>query len=280
MDANQEQHVIQAILASGVKIPPMPAVMMAFMALEKDADAPLENFCTVLNRDAALTGALFRVANSPLFGGRKVTDLQRALATVGIKNAGAIVRSESMRRALNDPGYMAFMNLLWARLDAIADVSVRLVKRLHVPYLPTDLVYLLGIFHDAGLAVLCKRFESYARGFARFDAWPDVPALDQAHQTSHAVVGQMLARNWQLPPGLVQAIRHHHEPEAFGTLPEVVVKMILVLQFAVHLYNLAHRQSDAEWDQVWRAGVLARFELTPQALAEVEADLLEDTAHS
>ena len=277
MDPSREKHIIEAILASGVKIPPMPAVMVEFMSLEKDPDAPLEKFCAILNRDAALTGALFRVANSPLFGGRRVEKLQQALSAIGVKNAGAIVRSESMRRSLHDVRYVTFMTLLWGRLDIIAALSARVVRRLRVPNLPADLVYLLGIFHDAGLAVLCKRFESYAHAFAHFDVWPDLLALDEAHQTSHAVVGQMLARNWQLPPGLVQAIRHHHEPEAFGTLPEAVVKLILVLHVALHLYNRAHEQSDVEWERVWRGQVLTHLNLTPEALAEAEADLLEES---
>ena len=278
MNPSQEKHVIEAILASGVKIPPMPAVMLEFMTLEKDPDASLDKYCAILNRDAALTGALFRVVNSPLFGGCRVDNMQRALATLGVKNAGAIVRSESMRRTLHDVRYVTFMTLLWGRLDAIAALSARVVRRVRVPQVPTDLVYLLGIFHDAGLAVLCKRFESYARAFGHFDVWPDLLALDEAHQTSHAVVGQMLARNWQLPPGLVQAIRHHHEPEAFEALPEMVVKLILVLQMALHLYNRGHGQADAEWDRVWRDQVLQRLGLSPEALAEAEADLLDDPA--
>lgn len=278
MDPNQEKFVIESILASGVKIPPMPAVMVEFMALEREQDAPMDKFCAILNRDAALTGALFRVANSPVFGLGRVDNLTRALTAIGIKNAAAIVRSESMRRSLSDPRYMAFMSMLWDRLDSVAALSMRILKVMRARYLPTDLAYLLGIFHDAGLAVVCKRFESYARAFADLDAWPDVPALDLAHQTNHAVVGQMLARNWQLPPGVVLAVRHHHEPEALGTLTDVVAKLILVLQFAIHMHNRRNGLDDREWEQVWKAHMLARFELDSTGLVDLELELLEDEA--
>jgi HD-like signal output (HDOD) protein len=253
----------------------MPAVMVEFMALEGDPDVPMDKFCAILNRDTALTGALFRVANSPVFGLGRVDNLNRAMTAIGIKNAGAIVRSQSMRRSLDDPRYMAFMNMLWDRLDNIAALSVRIIKVMRARYLPTDLAYMLGIFHDSGLAVLCKRFESYARAFANFDVWPDVPALDLAHQTNHAVVGQMLARTWQLPPGLVQAIRHHHEPRAFAELSDVVCKLILVLQFAIHMHDRIKGRPDQEWEAAWKSLMLERFDLTPASLEELELSLLE-----
>lgn len=274
MDPNQEKFVIESILASGVKIPPMPAVMVEFMALEQAPDVPMDKYCAILNRDAALTGALFRVANSPVFGLGRVDNLSRALTAIGIKNAAAIVRSESMRRALSDPRYMAFMSMLWDRLDTIASLSLRITKLLRARYLPSDLVYLLSIFHDAGLAVVCKRFESYARAFANFDAWPDVLALDLAHQTNHAVVGQMLARNWQLPPGVVQAVLHHHEPHALDALPDVVAKMILVLQFSIHAHSRLRGGDSLEWEEQWRPLMLARFNLTPGSLQELELELM------
>lgn len=278
MDRNKEKFVIESILASGVKIPPMPAVMVEFMALEQESDVPMDKYCALLNRDTALTGALFRVANSAVFGVRRSDNLNRALSTIGIKNTGAIVRSQTMRRSLDDPRYMAFMNMLWDRLDKIAAWSVRIIKQLRAPYLPADLAYMLGIFHDAGLAVLCKRYESYARAFSNFDVWPDVPALDLVHQTNHAVLGQMLAKSWQLPPGLVQAIRHHHEPDALAELSDVVAKLILVLQFAIHMNDRSQGKPDGEWENEWKSRLQERFKLSPERLEELELSLLDDAA--
>ena len=278
MDPNQEKFVIESILAGGVKIPPMPGVMVEFMALERGQDVPLDKYSSLLNRDAALTGALFRVANSPVFGLGRVTNLNRALSALGIKNTGAIVRSESMRRSLSDPRYMAFMSMLWNRLDRIAALSVRILKVMHARYLPADLAFLLGLFHDVGLAVVCKRYESYARAFSNFDVWPDVPALDLAHQTSHAVVGQMLARNWQLPPGVVQAVRYHHEAYGLDRHPDVVAKLILVLQFAIHLHSQSTGQDDQEWQEAWLPRMLAWFDLSPESLEEIGLESLDEEA--
>lgn len=273
-DQHQDDTLIEAILASGVKIPPMPGVMVEFMALERNPDAALSQYAVILRRDTALTGALFRVAGSPVFGARRVDNLERALAILGLKNASAIVRSESMRHALSDPRYMAFMSMLWERLERIAALTIIVAKALRAPDLSQDAAYLLGMFHDCGLALLCKRSEDYARAFSDLEKWPDILALDQRHQTYHAVVGMMLARTWQLPPNLVQAIRHHHEPEALARLPDAVGKPILALQFAIHLHNSRHAQSDTEWEEHWREPMLARFQLGPEALAALETNLL------
>ena len=35
----------------------------------------------------------------------------------------------------------------------------------------------------------------------------------QAFGVDHAALGAMLAEKWQLPPNIIQAIRHHHNPQ-------------------------------------------------------------------
>lgn len=69
---------------------------------------------------------------------------------------------------------------------------------------------LAGLFHDCGVAVACRRHPAYASGFAEAPGWPDLTALDRSQQTDHTVIGQMVARSWQLPQDIALAIRHHH----------------------------------------------------------------------
>jgi HD-like signal output (HDOD) protein len=240
MQETAADHRIQAILASGIKIPPMPEVLIHLNALLRDEDAGPKELAELIRHDGALSGAVFRVVGSPVFGLRtKVDSLPRAISMLGMKNAGALLRSEALRAALSDPQHAKALQHLWTRSAAVAEYCVIAVKKARLRDLSPDAAFTLGMFHDCGLALLCKRFPSYAQALSGTDAWPDILALDQSQQLSHAVMGQMVAKNWALPEEIVLAIRQHHEL-APNDLSDTMLRLCAVLNFACHLHNQQH----------------------------------------
>lgn len=243
----RDQPIIDAILAGGVKIPPMPAVALELGVLMRDEGAGPAEFAALIGRDAALTGALFRVAGSPVFGLRAKPDsLAKAITVLGLRTTSAVVHGESLRHVLDDPAQFVVMNALWQHAQAVAELLLGIMKATRPRGVSQDHAYLLGLFHDCGAAILAKRFSGYAQSFVDTPVWPDLPALDQQFQTSHEVVGQMVARNWQLPADLTLAIRHHHDQHLSG-LSESVQRLIALLQFALHLRLRQTGREDPEW---------------------------------
>jgi HD-like signal output (HDOD) protein len=166
----------------------------------------------LIRDDGALSGAVFRVVGSPVFGLRtKVDSLPRAISLLGMSNTGALLHSEALRAAFNDPLHAKALEHLWNRSARIAALCIVAVKKARLRDINPDVAFMLGMFHDCGLALLCKRFPAYAQALAESATWPDIPALDASQQVSHAVMGQMVAKNWGLSDELVLAIRHHHE---------------------------------------------------------------------
>lgn len=272
-EANDDK-LVEAILASGVKIPPMPKVLIDVLALAREDQAGAREYAAAIGHDPALAGAVFRVAGSPVMGLRaKVETLEKAITVLGLRTTLAVVRSEALRGALHDPALVAAMNVLWQRMNTMAELMMAMVRRARLRSLGEDLVYQVGIFHDCGVAVLCRRDPGYAAAFHAGAPWPDLALLDAAHQTSHTVVGQMVARNWQLPQDVAQAIRQHHDahPEE---LPERVRALCVLVHLASHLLARRAGGSDAEWLSVWMAHGEALFSPLGCDLAELEAELL------
>jgi len=259
MSDADDNKLIEAILASGVKIPPMPAALLDVLALERDDDAgPLE-YAVAIERDPALSGAVFRVAGSPVMGLRsKPESLDKAITVLGLRTTVAVVRSEGLRGALHDPALEAVMNTLWQRMNDVADLVLATIRKTRMRGLREDLAFQAGIFHDCGVAVLCRRDPTYAQAIASATVWPDLARLDAAHNTSHAVVGLMVARNWQLPPDVAQTVRQHHDrhPES---LPEMVRAFSVLIQFACHLLAQRTGGDDSEWENVWKVHAAALF---------------------
>jgi len=267
---------IQAILSSGIKIPPMPDVLLRLNALLRDADAGPSELAELIRDDGGLSGALFRIVGSPVFGLRvKVDSLARAISLLGMKTASSVLQSEVLRNALSDPQHARALQHLWNRSAAIAEFCILAARKIRAARVPADSAFMLGMFHDCGLALLCKRYPVYAQALDDGERWPDIEALDESQQISHAVMGQMVARNWALPDELALAIRYHHDP-ASADLDVSVSGLCALLNFAIHLYNQRHAGDDQAWFASWHEQTSQRLSASADQLAEWESEILAD----
>jgi len=275
----ESDHRIQAILASGIKIPPMPETLLRLNSLLRDPDAGPSELAALIRDDGALSGAVFRVVGSPVFGLRtKVDSLPRAIALLGMTNTGALLRSETLRAALSDPLHTKALENLWNRSARISALCVDAVRKACLRDISPDVAYMLGMFHDCGLALLCKRYPAYAQALAESETWPNIPELDREQQVSHAVMGQMVAKNWGLQNELILAIRHHHELSnenelVAAHLDEATLRLCAVLNFAIHMYDQQNALDDQEWEAGWSDETMQRLHMDTTRLADLEAEI-------
>lgn len=271
-DLSNDQFILEAILAGGVKIPAMPRVLLDLAELDRKGDAGPREYARVIGRDPGLAGAIFRIVGSPVFGLRaKADSLEKAVTLLGLRTTHAVASGEALRSGFSEPALQKVMDKLWPRVGGVAETMVAILKATHMRGVSQDQALLLGLFHDCGVAVACRRYPAYASGLADVPVWPDLAALDRAHLTDHAVIGQMVARSWQLPQDIALAIRHHHAPRLTG-LPESAAALITLLQFAMHLVNRKSGGDDGEWAQ-WQPQVIGRLVKSETELAELEAEL-------
>lgn len=277
MSESRDTARIQAILASGIKIPPLPDVLMKIQAMLQDPDVGSNDVAQLIRQDGALSGAVFRVVGSPVFGlHTKVETVERAVTLLGIPPTLAILRGISLRAALGGDAHNAVLESLWQRSGQIAQYAMACVKQLRPRGLSADQAYTLGMFHDCGLALLMKRMPAYADLVAQ-GRWADIPALDHAQNADHALLGEMVAKNWQLPQVIAQAIRHHHDQSAEG-LADPVVRLCGILNIACHMFRQAQREDDPEWEQGWKQVCMTRLSLDEPDLLGLEADVRMETA--
>jgi HD-like signal output (HDOD) protein len=270
MSDSDDYRLIESILASGVTIPPMPALLLNVLALEGNEKAGARDFAALIARDPSLAGAVFRVVGSPLLGLRvKVTSLEQAIAILGVRTTVAVARSEGLRGALSDPALGPVMERFWGRMNMVADVVLALVRTLRLKGIREDQAFLAGIFHDCGVALLARQSPDYAREYLGREAWPSPTRLDAAYATSHTLAGLLLARNWQLPEDVALAVRHHHDADLDG-LPDQARKMIVLIQFACHLLADRTGGDDSEWHDVWRTCATELFLDAGADMSELE----------
>lgn len=277
MSEAQDTSRIQAILASGIKIPPLPDMLMKIQAMLRNPDVTINDVAQLIRQDGALSGAVFRVVGSPVFGlHTKVETVDRAVTLLGIPPTLAILRGISLRAALGGDANNAALEALWHRCGQIAHYAMATAKQLRPRGLSADQAYTLGMFHDCGLALLVKRIPVYGDILSQ-GRWAEIPAVDHAQNADHALLGEMVAKNWQLPEAIALAIRHHHDLRA-QDLPDPVVRLCGILNFACHVHRQASQEDDREWEEGWKAACMARLALDESDLLGLEVDVRMETA--
>jgi HD-like signal output (HDOD) protein len=237
-----------------IAIPPCPGIVAGLLAEAQREDIDFIRISRLITGDVALAAAVLKSANSPFFAlRRKVQSVQQAVAVLGLRNLLKIVYGVVLRQSLGGADAPQLARF-WERSNYNAVVSAYLAGRL--PGVTSDDAYTLGLFHDAGIAILMQKFPDYRETLMQANAEPQAATAieDARHHTSHVVVGALLARGWYLPDQVVWAIRYHHDPSVF-TAPRKHATPDVCLLVAIRLISehivarFLGYPDDAEWEQ-------------------------------
>jgi HD-like signal output (HDOD) protein len=192
-----------------ISIPPLPTVLSQLLEETRRPEVDFAKVTQLIGQDPALTASLLKSANSPFFGLRsKVHDIPQAARILGLRNIANLLNGLALQSTLHIEG--VDMSHFWEHSQLHAMVSSLLAR--HVPGINRDDAYSFGLFHDCGVPILMRRFLDYVDTLAQADRENrEICQLEnERHGTNHAIVGGLLARNWQLSPFLSNAIREHH----------------------------------------------------------------------
>ena len=194
---------------------------------------------------------MLKMAKSPFFALRnKASSIQQAVSILGLKNLIQLVRGSSLQKALG--GDKLVMERFWERSNLTAVVASHMATKLDD--VTREDAYTLGLFHDCGIPILMQQFPDYKANLAAANQSADlVIAIEDKHySTNHAIVGNMLSRNWCLPDHISQAILVHHDHTIYTQPGErstpVVCALVAITQVAEHITTVfLGRPDDAEW---------------------------------
>ncbi|MCB1955519.1 MAG: HDOD domain-containing protein [Rhodocyclaceae bacterium] len=209
----QDESLVEAILASGITLPAPDIHLLELMRIAADEDSGLDDIAAAVSRTPATTGAVFRVAASPVFGQvRPRKTVLEAVVLLGKVKVLAIATSTALRAKLGDVPARV-VGAIW---DACFQVAQETWGLMHASRLPgkADDAFLAALMHDVGIALILRRNPDFLGDFAL-----DAHSVDEAGlhvdgliEVNHAAVGAHIARNWKLPDAVCDAIALHHSP--------------------------------------------------------------------
>ncbi len=268
-----EQSLIDSVLQSKIVIPPQPAILLE---IEKLVSSPKNNLIAIgnlINKDVGLSAAILRLANSSYYGSQlSVANIQKAVAILGLTQVINIVKGLALRKVLS--GQEVAYEKFWERSEEIALLSSIIAgKQVTVCNIAKDQAYAAGLFHECGVPILMQRFPKYCEAF-RLDQgsnWPNFHDEDRLFNTDHAVVGYLVAKHWNMPDFICNAVRFHHE---ILNVEHSARTLVSILQMARHLHKVAHRRDDPEWPRI-KAELFDEIGVREDESTEFVEDVLE-----
>lgn len=212
-----EATLTQSILKEAENLKPSSKVAIRALQLINVDDTNITELERLILQDQVLAGNLLKEANSAYYGlARQITTISQAITYLGMLTFKKIVMDIcfadiydiSIHTYDMEEGAFFQHSVTCARIsEAIAKIT---------GYIEPEIAYLAGLMHDIGKIVI-ERYGidlfTKVTSAVLLENKSFVQAEKDVFGLDHAAIGQHIARSWQLPLILEEAIAFHHEPE-------------------------------------------------------------------
>lgn len=226
-------------LAAVERLDPLPTTLQRLIALLGDENAPLKAVVEIIELDPAVTANVLRLANSSLFPGRRVDTVRDAVSRLGTVELLNITLSDVVKGMVQPaPVYGLSASDLWLHAVAAQAAAADLTRRCRSAAIP-GVASTAALLHDIGKLVMAREFGTDSAALAYHVEEHGVSWIEAEREltgTDHAAVGLAIARHWNFPDTLAQAIGLHHQVELENPSPllDAVIASDLVARTAGH----------------------------------------------
>ena len=210
-----EQKVLElsTILSKVKDLPPLPAVVMKVIEMLLKPDASIRNLHLVISQDQALSAKILKIVNSAMYSLRsEVSTVSHAISILGLNTVKSVVMAvsvDNIYQSAKDLGKKLMSDHSWGAALAARAIAQK------VHYENPEEALVCGLMHDIGKPILMQNF-----GQRYYEIISEVyKGSSTFHQLeiqrlgfSHAEVGMLLAKKWNFPAQLAEAVGYHHTP--------------------------------------------------------------------
>lgn len=277
LNESELKHILQ-----GISIPPQPQILVD-LQMEQAMPAPDMNFiASTISQDVSLSAAVLKFINSPYFKlSQKITSIQQAVMMLGADSLANILNGIAVKSELSDDKIKS-LHSFWDTATDVATISANIADQLDFKY--KDECYALGLFHNAGIPLMLKRFDGYQEVLQQGYQDPNFLLTDtenQAFKTNHSVVGYFLAKSWGLPKSSCSVIAKHHRIDYLFNhrVPgdSLYLTFASILKMAEHIAEVYKHIGEADEDYEWQQ--ISHYALDHLELTEYDFEGIIEVCH-
>lgn len=205
-----------------LQLPTIPDVAFKIRRAINDQTANNAKIARVVQIDPAITARLIRIANSPLYRGRrKIESCPEALTRVGLKAAQDIITSFAMKAVFQakTPVIRKKMTDLWEHSSYVAAISAVLAHK--TPGFDPDKAMLAGLIHDIGVVPILTHADK------RPEIIDNPKDLVETVRKLRVEIGLQILRKWEFPQDfedvIVNAENWYREGNAHADYADIVM---------------------------------------------------------
>ncbi|MGN7613157.1 HDOD domain-containing protein [Magnetococcales bacterium HHB-1] len=244
-------------------IPSRPPILLEASKAFKTFAPNLEEIIAIFEKDVLLAATLLKHANTDLKQHKeRIASIQKAVILLGFEKTREVVNEIFL-----DSPLIRFDNPLQSIRDhslfsacAAREAAILLQKEstaFRSGYLPTidpEEAYTLGLFHDAGLLLLMRRYPDYFAFYENTRHRGGTALIQQENQnfkTNHCLMGAAFAESLHLPKPIPEVILTHHDPETILKPGEKrdILKHATLHGLLVVADHAAEETSAPDWDR-------------------------------
>ena len=278
-----ESQALRKLLKSNLTIPTMPAIVQKISTLMRDPNTGTAEIGKLVAEDAPLAAKVLRIANSAYYGlSNECMSTEHASTILGLNVLKNIVTQVSVisqfENLEKETGFD--VSVIWKRSGLTAQIAYLMAPHCEqVRVLSPDEFYVCGLLHKVGQVVM---LDGIGKHYAKLlTVASHNPGSTQKLENmklgfNHQDVGALVAKRWDLPDAVIDAIQYHGQPiEAIG--PRLHVHLITVAsQAAKHMIEgetematsvLLHNASVLGISPQVAAGILDQVQVEEEGMA-------------
>lgn len=259
-----------ARILHGIHVPPQPQILVDLQMEQLAPNPEISRIAALIAKDVGLAGTMLKFVNSPFFGlANRISSIEQAVSLLGLNTVINILNGIAIKGEMTDESIMA-LTRFWDTANDIAMVCATIAKKVGFPM--PDEAYTLGLFHNAGIPLMMKKFPGYLQVLEESYVAQSERVIDLENErfnTNHCVVGYYIGKSWNLPEHLCLAIAEHHNTYRIflskDSRNQKLKTLIAILKLAEHIcgnYKIfGNADTDLEWDNS-EAEILEHLGLT------------------
>ncbi|MHB8971444.1 MAG: HDOD domain-containing protein [Pirellulaceae bacterium] len=210
---------LQRLFARITDLAPFSINAQEIVRLANRSSGSLEDLQKLIQADPSLVALILRRVNSSYYHlDQQLHELAAAARLLGVRefhNLAITVYLSRMFEMSADVGAFRVAGL-WSHSVAVAAAS-HLVSRVCGRGVPAD-AYLAGLLHDIGLLLVSRQLRRrFKQVVDRVRKLVSTPVLERSvYSFDHGQLGGYVAKQWDFPPSVVDAIQYHHDVEVYA----------------------------------------------------------------
>ncbi|MCD6318396.1 HDOD domain-containing protein [Candidatus Aerophobetes bacterium] len=246
IDSNPNSNIskkIKQITDEIESLPTLPGVVSQIIELTSDPKTSFKDLSRIISEDQTLTARILKLVNSAYYGfPRRISTITHALIILGFNEIKNITFATSILRTFGESDNLGDFNReeFWKHSLGCALASKMLAKTLR--YRISGQAFTAGLIHDIGKIILDQYLhKSFAQIIEKVQS--ENISIREAEKDvlgiTHAEIGAWLAKKWNLPAEIEEAIKFHHLPDKAIINPQLTA--------IVHLSDILVRMESIGW---------------------------------